>query len=104
MAIRLTDTIETTKGQTTSLYLHITEYYRDKAGNGQFPVKYFKDETKAEEVKLDVEALKQKFNFDLSAKAGSYKIEKLAYDAIGAELKEAGLSPESDSTGSWVAY
>ena len=104
MAIKLTDAIDTTKGSTTGLYFHIVEFYRNKDGQGQFPVKYYKDETKAEEVKLDNENLPLVFKFDISATIGVEAIEKAAYDAIGASLKAEGLAPESDETGSWVAY
>ena len=104
MAIKLTTSIDTTKGVTTELYFHIVEFYRTKDGAGQFPVKYYFDETKTQEVKLDNENLPLVFKVDISGTIGTDKIEKAAYDAIGATLKAASLSPESDESGSWVAY
>lgn len=107
MAIRLTTAIDTTKGSATNLYLHVTEFYRNKSGEtAQFPVTYYKDETKAEEVIVDHADLPKVFKFDISAEvtAGTDKIEKIAYDKIGASLLAAGLGPESDETASWVAY
>ena len=107
MAIRLKTAIDTTKGSATNLYLHVTEFYRNKSGEtSQFPVDYYKDETKAEKVIVDDADLPSVFSFDISAEvtAETDKIEKIAYDKIGAALLAAGLAPESDETGSWVAY
>ena len=107
MAIRLTVAKDTTKGSASNLYLHITEFYRNKSGeSAQFPVQYFKDETKADKVIVDDVDLPSTFTFDISAEvtAGTDKIEKIAYDKIGSALLAAGLAPESDETGSWVAY
>ena len=105
MAIRLTVAVDTTKGSAANLYLHITEFYRNKDGvTGQFPVQYYKDETKADKVIVDNEDLPSTFVFDISATIGTDSIEKAAYDAIGAALLAAVLAPESDESGSWVAY
>ena len=107
MAIRLTVAQDTTKGSAANLYLHITEFYRNKSGDSaQFPVEYYKDETKAEKVIVDNADLPKVFNFDISTEvtAGTDKIEKIGYDKIGAALLAAGLAPESDETASWVAY
>ena len=86
MAIKVTTSIDTTKGTTTELYFHIVEFYRTKDGSGQFPVKYYFDETKAQEVKLDNENLPLVFKVDISGTIVTDKIEKAAYDAIGAIL------------------
>ena len=105
MAIRLTDTIQTSEGSTTTLYFHITEFYRSKDGtNATFPVKFYTNEDKATPCEIFEGDLKKVFNFDISATIGTDAIEKAAYDAIGAALLAAGLNPESDETASWVAY
>ena len=105
MAIKLGTEIQTSEGAITGLYIHITEYYRNKSGESStFPVKYYTDETKSTECKIFEGDLKFVYNFDISAEAGTDKIEKIAYDKIGAALFAAGLSPESDESGSWVAY
>lgn len=105
MAIKVTTQIQTSEGATSTLYFHITEYYRNKAGDkAQFPVKYYTDDTKATPCEIFEGDLKKVYTLDLSGVAGTEKIEKLAYDQIGADLKTAGLAPESDETGSWVAY
>lgn len=110
MAIKVTDSIQTSAGATTGLYICICEYYRNKAGDkGKFPVMYYKDETKAEEVEIFDASLndvisKSVYSADISATVGTDKIEKAAYDALGAALKASGLAPESDETGSWVVY
>ena len=109
MALRVTDSIETSGGATTGLYFHITEYYRNKEGKSQFPVKYFFDETTDEEgarqdVSILVGDLKMRYDYELTElEIGSDKIEKLAYDKIAEELKTAGLNVESDESGSWLA-
>lgn len=107
MAIKLGTEIQTSEGAVTGLYFHITEFYRNKSGEkSTFPVKYYTDDTKATECKIFEGDLKYVFSYDVSAEvtAGTDKIEKIAYDKIGAALKAAGLAPESDETGSWVAY
>jgi hypothetical protein len=105
MAIRLKAEVQTDKGNTTNLYFHISEFYRHKSGTAKFPVKYFSDETKSEKVEIFEGDLKKLYEFKLTPEeVGSDKIEKMAYDKIGAVLKDAGLQPESDETGSWVAY
>ena len=104
MAIKVTNTTQTSEGTTTELYFHIVEFYRNKEGKSQFPVKYFLDETKTKEVKIFEGDLKLRYDFDISAEIGSDKIEKIAYDKIGAELKAAGLTVQSDESGAWVNY
>lgn len=105
MAIKLKTPTVTSEGTAAELYFHITEFYRNKSGKSQFPVKYFLDDTKAQEVKILEGDLKKVYTFEFTAEEiGSDKIEKLAYDKIGEALKAASLSPESDETGSWVAY
>ena len=105
MAIKVTTTVQTSEGATNGLYFHITEYYRNKVGNTcQFPVKYYTDDTKTTPCEIFEGDLKKVFTLDLSGVIGTDKIEKLAYDQIGATLLAAGLAPESDETGSWVAY
>ena len=105
MAIKLKTPVVTTKGTAVDRYFHITEFDRNKSGKSKFPVKYFLDDTKAQEVKIFEGDLKLVYTFDFTEEEiGSDKIEKLAYDKIGAALKTAGLLPESDETGSWVAY
>lgn len=105
MAIKLTDTNHTSGGTTSGLYFHITEFYRNKEGKCTFPVKYFLDDTKETEVKIFEDVLKNVYNIELTnEEIGTAPIEKLSYDKIGALLKEAGLNPQSDETGSWVAY
>lgn len=104
MAIRLTNTTQTSGGATTELYFHIVEFYRNKEGKSQFPVKYFLDESKTTEVKIFEGDLKLRYDFDISEEIGSDKIEKIAYDKIGTELKTAGLTVQSDETGTWINY
>lgn len=107
MAIKLGTEIQTSEGAVTGLYFHVTEFYRNKSGeSASFPVKYYTDETKATECKIFEGDLKYVYKFDISAEvaAGSEKIEKIAYDKIGEALKAAALAPESDESGSWVAY
>jgi hypothetical protein len=104
MALRITDTVETSAGSTTGLYFHVYEYFRDKDGSAKFPVTYYMDETKASgSVALLWGNIKQRYDYVLTVQEiGSDSIEKLAYDKIGAELKAAGYTVESDETGSWV--
>ncbi len=105
MAIKVTVPIQTSKGETFTLYFNIVEYYRNKSGNiCQFPVAYYTDDTKTIPCEIFEGDLKKTYLLDLSSVVGTDKIEKLAYDKIGAQLKEAGLSPQSDETGSWVNY
>jgi hypothetical protein len=107
MAIKVGAEIQTSEGAVTGLYFHILEFYRNKSGErSAFPVKYYTDDTKTTECKIFEGDLKYVFEFDISAEvtAGTDKIEKIAYDKIGAALLAAGLAPESDETGSWVAY
>jgi hypothetical protein len=105
MAIKLTDSNYTSGGTTTELYFHITEFYRNKEGKCTFPVKYFLNETKETEVKIFENVLKNVYNIELgSEEIGTDAIEVLAYGKIGALLKEGGLTPQGDDTGSWVAY
>jgi hypothetical protein len=105
MAIKLTDTIQTSEGSTTGLYFNITEFFRWKNGiNSQFAVQYYTDDTKTTKCKIFEGDLKYTYTVDISGSIGTDSIEKAAYDAIGAELKAAGLNPQSDESGSWVAY
>ena len=107
MAIKVTDSTNTSEGTVTTLYFNITEFFRWKNGvNSQFAVQYYTDDTKTTKCKVFTEGkpLQDKYTVDISATIGTDAIEKAAYDAIGAELLAAGLSPESDETGSWVAY
>jgi hypothetical protein len=105
MAIKLGTEIQTSEGAVTGLYFHVVEFYRNKSGeSASFPVKYYTDETKATECKIFEGDLKFVYKFDISATIGTDSIEKAAYNAIVAALKEAGLAPESDESGSWVAY
>ena len=105
MAIKVTDSTATSEGTVTTLYFNITQFFRWKNGiNSQFAVQYYTDDTKATKCNIFENVLKNTFTADISASIGTDSIEKAAYDAIGAELLAAGLSPESDETGSWVAY
>jgi len=105
MAIKVTDSTATSEGTVTTLYFNITEFFRWKNGiNSQFAVQYYTDDTKTTKCDIFEDVLKKKYTVDISATIGTDAIEKAAYDAIGAELLAAGLSPESDETGSWVAY
>jgi hypothetical protein len=105
MAIKITVPVQTSEGQTSTLYFNITEYYRNKTGSTcQFPVDYYTDETKSTPCEIFEGDLKKKYLLDLSNVVGTNKIEKLAYDKIGASLKAAGLSPQSDETGTWTNY
>jgi len=105
MAIKVTDSTVTSEGTVTTLYFNITEFFRWKNGvNSQFAVQYYTDDTKTTKCKIFEDVLKYKYSVDISATIGTDSIEKAAYDAIGAELKAAGLNVESDETGSWVAY
>lgn len=104
MGIKVTDSTVTSEGTVTTLYFNITEFFRWKNGiNSQFAVQYYtaKDGTKCN---IFEDVLKNKYSVDISASIGTDSIEKAAYDAIGAELKAAGLNPKSDESGSWVAY
>lgn len=103
MALRVTDSTQTSAGATTGLYFHITEYYRNKAGQCQFPVVYYFDDTKAQAVEIFYGDLKKKYEFSLTAdEIGSDKFETIAYGKIAQELIAAGLTVESDVTGAWV--
>lgn len=105
MAIRLTTPVQTSKGEISTLYFNITEYYRNKLGNKcQFPVEYYTDDTKTTPCEIFEGDLKKTYLLDLSDMIGTDKIEKLAYDKIGADLKEAGLVPQSDESGNWINY
>ena len=105
MAIKINTEVYTSEGPTTGLYFHITEFYRNKEGDScQFPVKYYTDPDMATACEIFEGGLKKVYTFDLSEVVGTEKTEKLAYDAIGAELKAVGLAPESDGSGEWVAY
>jgi hypothetical protein len=105
MAIKITVPIQTNKGETSTLYFNIVEYYRNKLGDkGQFTVSYYTNETKTVPCEIFEGDLKKTYNLDLSEVVGTDKLEKLVYDAIAANLKDAGLAPESDETGVWVAY
>ena len=106
MGIRVTDSTVTSEGTVTTLYFNITEFFRWKNGvNSQFAVQYYTDDTKATKCLIFEDVLKNKYTeIDLSGTIGTDSIEKAAYDAIGAELKAAGLNVESDESGSWVAY
>ncbi len=42
MGLKVTTTTATSEGNTSALYLHITEFYQNKSGNVILPVKYFK--------------------------------------------------------------
>jgi hypothetical protein len=42
MGLKITNTTATSEGNTTALYLHITEFYQNKEGKVQLPVKYYK--------------------------------------------------------------
>lgn len=104
MALRIKNTTQTNKGETTGLYFHISEYYRNKAGQCQFPAVYFKDDSKEDKVEIFYGDLKKKYEFSLTAdEIGSDKIEAIAYGKIAQELKAADFQVESDVTGVWVA-
>lgn len=105
MAIKLGTEVQTSKGAVAELYFHVTEFYRNKDGKvSSFPVKYYTDETKEVECKIFEGDLENVFKFDISETIGEKSIEKAAYDSIGSKLKEAGLSPSSDESGSWQLY
>jgi hypothetical protein len=98
MGIRVTDSTVTSEGTTTELYFNITEFFRWKNGiNSQFAVQYYKvkDGDKCQIFEGD---LKSTYSVDISATIGTDSIEKAAYDAIGAELKAAGLTVEIKSS------
>lgn len=48
MGLKITTSTPTSEGNTTALYLHITEFYQNKAGVVQLPVKYYKTKGGAE--------------------------------------------------------
>ncbi len=107
MAIKLGVSIESDKGTIANAYGVIPEFYRDKSGkNAQFPMEWYEDDTKDVRITPYHKDVLPSYNKDISADvtAGNIKIEKSAYDNAGALLLAAGLSPESDETGSWVAY
>lgn len=104
MALRIKNPTQTSKGETTGLYFHISEYYRNKAGQCQFPVVYFKDDSKEDKVEIFYGDLKKKYELKLTEdEIGSDKFEAIAYEKIAEELKAAGFQIESDVTGVWVA-
>jgi len=103
MAIKVTTSTPTSEGSTTTLYFHILEFYRSKIGKCKFPVQYYKSPSMSKKVKILQGILKLSYNYDLED-IGSDRIEKVAYDLIGAELKAAGLNVYSDESGSWVKY
>jgi len=105
MALRITDSTQTSAGATTGLYFHITEYYRNKAGQCQFPVVYYFDDTKAQAVEIFYGDLKKKFEFQLEPEEiGVEKIETIAYGKIAEALIECGKTVQSDVSGKWVQY
>jgi len=104
MALRIKNTTQTNKGETTGLYFHISEYYRNKSGQCQFPVVYFKDDSKEDKVEIFYGNLKKKYEFKLTEdEIGSDKFESIAYGKIIEELKLADFQVESDVTGAWTA-
>ena len=104
MGIKVTDSTATSEGTVTTLYFNITEFFRWRSGiNSQFAVQYY-TEKGGDKCQIFEGDLKNKYVVDISATIGTDSIEKAAYDAIGAELKAAGLSPESDESGTFVAY
>jgi len=106
MAIRVTIPVTTSEGViSTGTYFNLDELFRNKAGDiTNYTPKYYTNEDKVTPCEVFHAALKKAFTPDVSGTIDSAKDSKLAYDAIGAELFAAGLSPESDETGSWVAY
>jgi len=48
MGLKVTTSTATSEGNTSSLYLHITEFYQNKEGVVQLPVKYYKTKGGAE--------------------------------------------------------
>lgn len=109
MALKVTDTIQTSGGATSEIYFHITEYYRDKSGkNSNFPVQYWMSQASYnngdEPVQIFVKDLQFNFKVDLSEVIGTDKMEKLVYDKIASKLKTAGLSVWGDASGDWVQY
>jgi len=105
MALKITNATPTSKGETTELYFHITEYYRNKDGYCMFPVAYFKNESKEDRVEIFYGDLKKKFEFQLTAEEiGAEKIESIAYNKIAESLIECGKTVQSDVSGKWVPY
>jgi hypothetical protein len=108
MAIRLTNTLKTSEGSTSTLYFHIVHIaMTEKDGSSvQVGVKYFTNEDKATPCKPteDVDKILSSYVVDISATIDTLTTKKALYDEIGAFLLAAGFTPESDETGSWVAY
>lgn len=105
MALKVTNATPTSKGETTELYFHITEYYRNKDGYCMFPVVYFKNESKEDRVEIFYGDLKKKFEFQLEPEEiGVEKIETMAYNKIAEVLIECGKTVQSDVSGKWVQY
>lgn len=106
MAIKVTTTVQTSEGATDSLYFHIDVVVVQKKDGSQvvYAVKYYTDPTKETPCQIFEGVLKNAYILDVSDTLNDDNIKKVGYDKIGAELKAAGLAPESDETGSWVAY
>jgi len=108
MGIKTTDSTATSEGTITGLYFHITEIaVQSKDGSiVRATVNYYTDDTATTPCYIFdvIGKLEHVYTLDLSASFNGGNIKKVAYDAIGARLKAAGLSPESDEYGSFVAY
>jgi hypothetical protein len=107
MAIRVTDNLGTDQGNTTTLYFNIDTFsLANKDGSTCIvSVNFYTNKDKATPVNEVYNVnLNKTYVLDLSATLNSNNWKKVAYDKLGADLLAAGLSPESDETGSWVAY
>ena len=106
MALRITSSLQTSKGSTTEAYLHISDFRILKNGNAKVIVRWYQSE--AERTANDNDTVRVAVNdnlrevyaltlTDINSTVSS------AYSEIATLLKAEGHTVESDESGSWVA-
>jgi len=102
MGLELTDSIATSKGESTTTYLFISEYYVNKAGNAQFPIKtYFSKEEREANINDTVQtfALRPRYDVDLTKEElAAESIYAVAYGKIKTILESEGHTVVDDFT------
>jgi hypothetical protein len=94
MGLELTDSIATSKGESTTTYLFISEYYVNKAGHAQFPIKtYFSKQEREANINDTVQTFALRFRYDMDLtkeELAAESIYTVAYGKIKAILESEG--------------
>lgn len=106
MALKITSSLQTSKGSTSEAYLHISDFRILKNGNAKVIVRWYQSE--AERIANDNDTVAVPTNDNIREVYALNLVDinsnvAAAYSEITTLLKAEGHTVESDDTGNWVA-